>query len=357
MRLSCVLILVTAPTAVCVAQGAAAGDTSVALTPEMQVLDSALIASARYTLERWGTTFHAYAYYVPDTSKGSQAMELGLEHSIESRLPSVFRDSLRSTLRIHQSRSPEARVTGIITDSIAGPIEEAVDGADSPAVARMAITELEDRNGRCRLVERDYHFVKEPAGDYGWGTIVFGPPRIRRCQPTGYWPTYSPTDAPTLPSRPRLAAPIVRPLDISSLGVIFTVVGNMHGKLTIFDDSVVVAFDSLVATRQLPNDRRRVRLDSIRVGVGVGDEKSWSPVDDSKALKIGRLLAPGGKIVRRNVKLVLPHPRREEDAESWIVVTFHLTVGRRGQADYQPNATTYAHSKRGVLAEASSLSR
>ena len=336
--------------AVCLGQDVTrTADTSVALTSEMKVLDSALLASAHYTLERWGTTFHAFAFYVPDTSRSVNVFEVGLPHSVDSRLPSAYRDTLRSALRVRQAREPDARAIGIITDSIVGPMEEAVDGADGPDVARMAITELEDRTGRCRRIERDYHFAKEPKGDWGWGTIVYGPPRITRCEPIGYWPNYSEL-APVVPSRPRLAAPIVRPLDISSLGVIFTVVGDMHGKLTVFDDSIVVAFDRLVVTRQLPNDVRRVRLDSIRVGVGVGDDKSWSPVDDSKALKIGRVLPPSAKIVRRNVRFVLPHVRREEDSDSWIVVTFHLTTGRHGQADYQPNATTYAHSTRGVLA-------
>jgi hypothetical protein len=143
----------------------------------------------------------------------------------------------------------------------------------------------------------------------------------------------------------------VRSLDISSLGVQFTVVGEFKGKLTIFDDSVVVRFDRLIATRQLPNDNRVVKLDSIRVGVGVGDEESWNPVDDSKALRIGRLLPPGGRLVRRNVPFVMPHERREEDADSWIVVTFHITVGQPGHPDYSPQATTYAHSVKGVLAE------
>ena len=336
--------------AVCLAQDVTrTADTSVALTPEMKALDSALLASARYTLERWGGTFHSFALYVPDTSTSMQVFEVGLPHAVDSRLPSAYRDTLRSALRVRQAREAEARAIGIITDSIAGPIEEAVDGADGPDVARMAITELEDRSGRCRRIERDYHFAKEPKGDWGWGTIVYGPPRISRCEPTGYWPAYSEL-GPVVPSRARLAAPIMRPLDISSLGVIFTVVGDMHGKLTVFDDSIVVVFDSLVARRQLPNDGRRVRLDSIRVGVGVGDDKSWSQVDDSKALKIGRVLPPGGKIVRRNVRFVLPHERRDEDSDSWMVVTFHITTGRRGHADYQPAATTYAHSKRGVLA-------
>lgn len=321
----------------------------------MKVLDSALLARARYTLERWGTTFHSFALYVPDTARSSQVMEIGLPHAVDSELPSAYRDTLRSALRVRQLREPDARAIGIMTDSIDGPIEDAVDGADGPDVARKAITELEDRSGRCRRIERDYHFASEPKGDWGLGTVVYSPPRITRCQPTGYWPTYPPSEIPVTRSRPHLAAPIVRPLDISSLGVMFTVVGDMHGKLTVFDDSIVVAVDSLAATRQLPHDTRRVRLDSIRVGVGVGDDKSWSPVDDSKALKVGRLLPPSGRIVRRRLRFVLPHQRREEDSESWIVVTFHLTVGQRGQADYRTDATTYAHSVKGVLAEMSSV--
>jgi hypothetical protein len=84
--------------------------------------------------------------------------------------------------------------------------------------------------------------------------------------------------------------------------------------------------------------------------VGVGDEKTWSPVDYSKALTIGGNLPLGGVIKRRNVRFVLPHERTEADDKAWLVVTFHITVGKRGEPGYLPQATTYAHSKRGVLA-------
>ena len=152
------------------------------------------------------------------------------------------------------------------------------------------------------------------------------------------------------PPRPSLAAPIVRQLSLSSLDNYFTVVGNFSGLLTVHDDSIVVNFDTLVATRRIPRDEQRVRLDSIRVGVGVGDEKTWNPVDDSKALTIGSNLPLGGVIKRRNVRFVLPHERTEADDKAWLVVTFHITVGKRGEPGYLPQATTYAHSKRGVLA-------
>jgi hypothetical protein len=82
----------------------------------------------------------------------------------------------------------------------------------------------------------------------------------------------------------------------------------------------------------------------------VGSETSWSPTDESKALRIGRLLAKGGVIRRRGVRFVMKHERSDRDAESWIVVTFHITVGRPGEPGYTTQATTYAHSERGVLA-------
>jgi hypothetical protein len=152
------------------------------------------------------------------------------------------------------------------------------------------------------------------------------------------------------PVRPHLVKPIVRQLSISSLDNYFSVVGRFSGALTVFDDSIVVSFDSLIATRRLPEDQQRIRLDSIRVGVGVGDEKSWSPVDDSKALPIGRVLPKGGVIERKGVRFVLPHARNESDDAAWIVVTFHITVGIPGQSGFSREATTYAHSERGVLA-------
>ena len=60
---------------------------------------------------------------------------------------------------------------------------------------------------------------------------------------------------------------------------------------------------------------------------------------------------PGGKILRRNVRFVMCHERSEEDVNSWIVVTFHITVAHPGDPNYLPQATTYAHSVKGVLAE------
>jgi len=327
-------------------------DTGVALTPEMELLDRSLLATSRGTLERWGNTFRAFAFYVADTVGPSQVFEVGLENSVDSRQPSVTRDSLRAVLRRRQAYEPHARTIGIITDSIAGPVEEAIDGVEGPGFERRTITELEDRSGRCRRIDRPYHFANDPPGDWGFGTVVYGPPVVSRCEPLKYWAAVdSASLAPPIPLRPRLAAPIVRALEISSLNNYFSVVGKFHGDLTVYDDSIVVRFDSLVATRRLPNDTQVVRVDSIRVGVGVGDEESWSPVDDSRALRIGRVLKPRGTIVRRNVRFVVHHERREADATSWIVVTFHISVGHRGDPKYQPLATTYAHSVRGVLAE------
>ena len=349
MALAIGLVLAVFPT-VGQSQSTAEADTGTALTADMELLDRRLLATTREPLERWGNTFRAIAMYVPDTAGPPQAFEIGLEHPLDTRQPGVHRDTLRSIMRRRQKYEP-ARTIGIIVDSIAGPVEEALDGADGPDFARRAITELEDRSGRCRRVERDYRFAREPRGDWGFGTVVFGPPRTTRCDPVGYWPKDSSNAEPVGPTRPRLAAPIVRPLDISSLGVQFTVVGEFKGKLTVFDDSIVVRFDRLTAARQLPNDTRTVKLDSIRVGVGVGDQESWSPVDDSKALRIRRVLPPGGKILRRNVRFVMRHERSEEDVNSWIVVTFHITVAHPGDPNYLPQATTYAHSVKGVLAE------
>jgi hypothetical protein len=312
------------------------------------LLDSRLIEAARGTLERWGGTFRAYAAYIPDTAGPLRAIEIGEASFIETRQPGAHRDSLRAAIRVHQRYSPAARTVGIITDSISGPIEEAVDGADGPEFPRMSITELEDKAGRCRRVERSYRFVSNPKGEWGEGTIVFDAPRITACTPIGYW-SDTVTAPPALPALPKLAAPIVRPLEISSLANYFSVVGEFHGKLTVYDDSIVVKFDSLMARRMNPNDPQRVRLDSIRVGVGMGDDKGWSPVDDSRALQVERVLVGSTTFVDHNVRFVIRHKRRDEDANSWIVVTFHLTTGQPGEPRYQPRATTYAHSVKGVL--------
>lgn len=143
--------------------------------------------------------------------------------------------------------------------------------------------------------------------------------------------------------------PFLRPLEISSLGNYFSVVGTFHGKIIVFDDFISVKFDSLLATRLLPNDNQFVRLDSIRAGIGMGTPTSWSPMDNSQALQVEEVLPKGARIVRRKIRFAISHDRRKEDANAWIVMTFHLTVGRPGETGYSREATTYAHSIKGVL--------
>lgn len=330
-----------------------APDTGTALTSDMLLLDRELLARTVEPLERWGHTFYAFTLLVADTAGPPRIYEYGVESSPTVREPGTIADSLRSAIRLHLSYSREARTIGVIVDSIAGPFSEASDGVDGPQFPRMAVTELEDKSGRCRRVERDYQFVKDFKQDsryglgWGFGFIRYGLPRITRCEPRRYWPPDSVVETPT---RPHLAKPIVRSLSISSLDNYFSVVGTFSGELTVFDDSVVVSFDTLIATRRLPGDQRQIRLDSIRVGVGKGDDQGWSPVDDSKAVRIGRMLPKGGVIARKNVRFLLRHERNESDDTAWIVVTFHITVGKRGEVGYTPSATTYAHSERGVLA-------
>ena len=143
----------------------------------------------------------------------------------------------------------------------------------------------------------------------------------------------------------------VKPLIISSLENYFSVVGKFAGKATVFRDSIIVDFDSLFATRVHHGGPIRVtRLDSIRVGVGVGTSTSWSPVDNSNALQVERVMPVGARLNLPRSRFVLPHARTNTDDAHWIVVTFHLTVGKPTDTDYHPDATTYAHSVRGILA-------
>jgi hypothetical protein len=326
-------------------------DTGVTLTSDMRRLDGELLNRTREPLERWGHSFYAFALYIADTAGPPQLYEYGVENSPSLLEPAPIADSLRSAIRRREGHERVARTVGIIVDSIAGPFNEAIDGIDGPPFRRSAITELEDTSGRCRRIEREYRFANDSTEDtahrsgWGFGRIVYGEPRVTRCEPRRYWPEK--TIVNVLPLRPHLAQPIVRSLAISSLDNYFSVVGEFAGTLTVFDDSIVVKLDSLVATRRLPDDNQVIRLDSIRVGVGVGDTNSWSPVDDSKGLRIGRMLPKGGIIKRRDVTFVMLHERSESDDAAWVVVTFHITVGSPGE---RHGATTYAHSERGVFA-------
>jgi hypothetical protein len=351
-----------AGTTPCVAQSTfpeATPDTAVALTRDMKILDERLFGLTRIPLERWGNTFYARAMYIEDVAGPARASEMGLSTSIDSREPSVMRDSLRSTMRMRQAYTPQARTIGIIADSIEGPVREAVDGADGPPFPRRAITELEDKNGRCRRIERDYRFVSEPRGDWGLGTVVFDPPRVSRCQPRGYWPARPtmgaapPDPALTVgysaPGRTILAAPIVRTIAISSLDNYFSVVGEFHGKLTVFNDSIVVVFDTLYVTRRLADNGVAPRLDAIRVGVGVQSGQTWTSIDDSKPLKMNVIVPRGANVLRRNMRFVMKHERKYDDEAAWIVVTFDLTVAHAGEKNRSHKAWTYAHSEKGIL--------
>jgi hypothetical protein len=319
----------------------------------MLLLDRELLAQTIEPLERWGHSFYALSLYVADTAGPPRLYSYGLEHSPATNQPGPIADSLRSAMRLHFSNTGAPRTVAVIRDSIAGPFSEAVDGIEGPQFPRMAITELEDRSGRCRRLERDYRFVNDPKQDqrsgtgWGFGYIRYDAPRITRCNPRRFWPA---DPVAEVPARPHLDEPIVRALSISSLDNYFSVVGRFAGQLTVYDDSIVVHFDTLIATRRLPEDTQTIRLDSIRVGVGFGDDKAWSPIDNSKALLIGRRISRGRSMERHDVRFMMEHERAERDANSWIVVTFHITVGRPGEPGYLREATTYAHSKRGVLA-------
>ena len=327
-------------------------DTGASFTSDMRLLDGRLLQMIREPLERSGHSFYAFALYVADTAGPPVVYEYTMEVAPEANEPAAIAKSLRGTIRARQGDSGGARTVGFIVDSIAGPFNEAVDGSYGPTFRRLAITELEDRSGRCRRIEREYRFAKDPPDDDGrntreFGHIVYGDARVTRCEARRYWPRKAVLQTPP---RPRLPAPIVRPLSISSLDNYFSVVGRFSGRVTVFDDSIVVKFDTVIATRRLPNDQQQIELDSIRVGVGMGSDTSWSPLDDSKALPFGLKLSRGEVIERNNVGFVMRHERRVSDDDSWLVVTFHITVVGEEEGGHPKHATTYAHSRRRVLA-------
>ncbi len=148
------------------------------------------------------------------------------------------------------------------------------------------------------------------------------------------------------------AQAFVKPLTISSLGDRFSVVGRFVGRVTAFEDSIAVEFDSLFATRVHHGGPVQVtRLDSIRVAVGRATQRSWNPTDPSQSLQVERVMAVDSRLELPATRFVLPHRRDERDADSWLVVIFHLTVGNPGEKDFHPDATTYAHSSKGILVE------
>src|SRR3954469_8243823 len=138
-RLAIISVLGAAiPLLPCAAQSTSAipPDSAGALTMEMRLVDSALVKRARTILERYGSTFFAIAFYVPDTAGPVRVLEMGLNESVEPRTPNGYREAYRSALRNYQRYRPQSRTLAVITDSIAGPLNEAADGADGPDLPR-----------------------------------------------------------------------------------------------------------------------------------------------------------------------------------------------------------------------------
>ena len=154
------------------------------------------------------------------------------------------------------------------------------------------------------------------------------------------------------------SAAFVKPLVITSLGYHFSVVGRFVGRITVLEDSIVAELDTLFATRVHHGGPVQVtRLDSIRIGVGKGTERSWSPTDNSPSLQVERVMTVGSSIQLPAARFVIPHRRNADDGNAWLVVTFHLTVGRLGEPDFHSDATTYAHSAKGILDGPPAISR
>src|SRR5215210_1484189 len=137
-------------------------DTGASFTADMRLLDGRLVRMIRESLERSGHSFYALALYVADTAGPPVVYEYEADAAPLMNDPQGIADVLRSVARRHQTTPPAARTVGIIVDSIAGPLNKAVNGSYGPPYMRVAITEFEDRSGRCRRVERDYHFAKDP---------------------------------------------------------------------------------------------------------------------------------------------------------------------------------------------------
>lgn len=193
-------------------------DTGASFTSDMRLLDGRLLQMTREPLERSGHSFYALALYVADTAGPPSVYEYGVEDAPLMNDPQGIADVLRSVVRRRQAKSATARTVGIIVDSIAGPFNRAVGGSFGPQFKRVAITELEDRSGRCRRIEREYHFAKDTPDDRShasseFGHIVYGDARVSRCTPRGYWPSQPNLDTPP---KPRLPAPIARSLFISN---------------------------------------------------------------------------------------------------------------------------------------------
>jgi hypothetical protein len=193
-------------------------------------------------------------------------------------------------------------------------------------------------------VERTYRFVDRPNPGPGLGRVEVGPARVTGCRAPGYW---SPADVVLAPGPGPLR--FTRPIVLSSIGSWFAMQGRFAGTLTVRERQVALDFREMQV--RFRGDRGQpTRLDSISVSVAVGDS-SWSPVEDSRGLRVMRQMRPGDSLKLPPTRFVITHRPGLNEACQWLLVTLHMTPPDAPRGFKGSWASAYASSDRGVLVD------
>ena len=299
------------------------------LTIAMTRVERELRAQAAGEMERTGTSFLAAGAEMGDTVRDTHVDRVGWYGAYKPRSAHEFADSIRGNIARANLGLTGVSVVGVMLDST----------TERPSASRRVVSELQDRWGRCRRVERSYRFSLDAGKDRR--RMVFGPARVTRCRPRRYWGWPTPG---VRPGRVRVR----RPLRLDSSGSGFGIVGRLWGRMVVREDRIDVALDSLTI-RHLGLNAQTPWVDSLTVGVASGDSSSWEVVEESRALKVGRIFRPGDTFRHGPVRFRIRHaPSRPSEDCDWIAVTIYGHHRASPGAALEP-VWWYVHGTRGML--------
>lgn len=143
------------------------------------------------------------------------------------------------------------------------------------------------------------------------------------------------------------------PVTINSLRTTFVGKGSFVGKVVVYPDSLVIAFDSVFiqqASAEPPVSE--YHLDSLTVGLAASEEGGrWRVYGQGPAWLVSDSLAERSTFSPGGLRFTIARPPDPPLAESWLVVTFYQVVAPRlVPRSQQSEGACYAHSSRTLFA-------